>query len=383
MVILFSICAGLLSQGNRIRALYIPFTKGKCQASRNLRVVHISIHFSSCNILQGEAGAVYMDQEVFVRKKSPAWEKLHTLTMKMRKGGPGALSPEALMSFSSLYRRVCADLAYARTHGYDMKLLEFLNGSVGRAYAELYRDEPFTIQQIIDFYAYGFPYLVRKEWSVILLAFIFFITAASSTFLLVYGHPEYAGYFLDEHYIQSMERNAGESQGIPPLTVQEMSAMSHQIMTNNITVGIKAFATGIFFGLGTIFILLQNGALLGALSALCAIHGKNLEFWSLILPHGVIELTAIFICGGAGFLLARWLVDPGITDRRRALKIYGLTAARLMMGVLYLFVMAALVEGFFTPLPINPWYKISFSFFIGILLILYFVIVEKRGRGKV
>ncbi len=314
-----------------------------------------------------------MEQDLFVRKRTEAWEQLDALTTTIGRGRIRTLSPEALMNFSSLYRKTCADLAYARTHGFDRELLQFLNGCVGRAYAELYRDEPFTLRQVMRFYGHDFPGLVRAEWCVIFCAFLFFLAGAFLSFFLVYSHPECASYFVEERYLQSLERSAEKPAGMQVLSMQEMSVMSHQIMTNNISVGIKACATGIFLGLGTMYILVKNGALIGALAALCALQGNSLEFWSLILPHGVIELFAIFVCGGAGFLLARWLVDPGDYDRKTALRAYGLKAAQLMIGVLFLFVLAALVEGFFTPLPLPPWFKLLFSLYMAVLLALYFL----------
>jgi len=321
-----------------------------------------------------------MEQDLFVRRKTEAWQRLDALTSTIRTRGIRALPPRELMSFSGLYRRTCADLAYARTHGFDRALLQFLNGCVGRAHAELYRDEPFTIQQVLRFYGQEFPDLVRMEWGVVVLSFLFFLAGAVFSFSLVYVHPEYASYFMDEHYIQNIERSGERPAGAHALSVQEMSALSHRIMTNNISVGIKACASGIFLGLGTVYILVQNGTLIGALAALCALHGRSMEFWSLILPHGVLELVAIFICGGAGFLLARWLLDPGMYERKEALRVYGFKAARLMIGVLFLFVLAAVVEGFFTPLPITPWFKLLFSLYMAVLLALYFG--RREGRGK-
>ncbi len=121
------------------------------------------------------------------------------------------------------------------------------------------------------------------------------------------------------------------------------------IMVNNIKVGILSFALGFTWGLGTIFVLFNNGLMMGVLGAIFAAKGFALEFWSHILPHGVLELLAIFICGGAGLVMAKAVVKPGDYSRRDALLVQGRIALKLVLGTIPLFVVAALIEGFITP----------------------------------
>ena len=103
------------------------------------------------------------------------------------------------------------------------------------------------------------------------------------------------------------------------------SVMSASIMTNNIKVGILAFAGGVTFGLLTVYVLIYNGILVGALAGLFFHHGKSYEFWAYIVPHGMIELTAIFIAGGAGLLMGYKLFVPGQVFQRLSIKDTGET----------------------------------------------------------
>jgi uncharacterized membrane protein SpoIIM required for sporulation len=322
-----------------------------------------------------------MDQDLFVRKKAKEWKDLDELLTKLEKGGARSMPFDELKMLGTLYRRACADLAFARSHGYDSTLVEHLNASVGKAYGELYRNEPFTIGQIVRFYTIEFPLHVRKNGVFILAAALVFLVSLMVVFWLVHTKPERAHLFVPHEIIQGYEQSTGERRAGEErsLTDLQKSAMSHRIMTNNIMVGIKSFATGIFLGFGTLYFISYNGALVGALAALAAHYGDNLVFWSLILPHGVLELMAIFICGGAGFLLAFGLVSPGHYSRLDSLRSCSIRAAHLMLGAVAMFVIAAIIEGFLTPLDVSPWLKLIFSGALAMLQLHYFM---RRRKEK-
>lgn len=324
-----------------------------------------------------------MEQDRFVRLNSPIWEELEKLTTAIRTGGIRRLSADELMRLSGLYRRTSGSLAYAKSHGYDRKLLLYLNDCVAKAYAEIYRGEPFTIYNVKRFLLHDFPREFRTQSGPIGLAAFIFIFSAILFGYLVYTRPECAVCLIPESMIKGIESGItpeGElSRGA--ITSYQKSVMSHQIMINNIKVGIRAFALGIFFGLGTVYSLVHNAQLIGALAALSAHQNQSILFWSLILPHGVIELMAIFICAGAGFLLAQALIDPGQYSRLDALKLRGKEAAFLMLGSIVLFAVAALIEGFITPLPIPPWSKLIFSGIVAALLYVYLIFQEPSKQA--
>lgn len=315
---------------------------------------------------------MHPDQDSFVRSHSPQWTKLDNLVTGIRKKGIRSQSPEDLRLLGILYRRLCSDLSLARASGYDNKLIEYLNGCVGRAYAEIYRDEPFTIRQIGRFFIRGFPEEIRKSMSYILAAFMIFMAGYLFVYFYIKARPEFAPYIVPESFLKALDKGAGERPQMEPLTMESKSTTSHEIMTNNISVGVRSFAMGIFYGIGTIYLLVFNGALLGALAALWGQIGESVLFWSLILPHGVIELPAIFVCGGAGFLLSWALINPGEYTRLEALKRNGKRAALLMLGALMMFVVAAVIEGFFTPSQIPPSWKLAFSGFVILAQWFYF-----------
>jgi uncharacterized membrane protein SpoIIM required for sporulation len=146
------------------------------------------------------------------------------------------------------------------------------------------------------------------------------------------------------------------------------------IMTNNITVSFMAFALGITFGVGTVYVLLFNGLLLGTLAALCYTHDLSIPFWSFVLPHGVIELTAILIAGAAGLLLAAALLAPGDLPRRQALVQTAKQSVHLVLGCVPLLIAAGLIEGFFSPASLSPALKFFTAGCFLFLLLFYLFI---------
>jgi len=156
------------------------------------------------------------------------------------------------------------------------------------------------------------------------------------------------------------------------MTPPDPALMSSFIMTNNIRVGIYSFAAGVTAGLLTLYIIFSNGLMIGAVAATAAPSMGQLKFWSLILPHGLIELTAIFICGGAGLMIGSAIVAPGNLRRADAIKIAAGKAVRLFAGTLAMFVIAGTIEGFISPSVLPPQAKMLFGALTGIALILYF-----------
>jgi uncharacterized membrane protein SpoIIM required for sporulation len=157
---------------------------------------------------------------------------------------------------------------------------------------------------------------------------------------------------------------------------------SSQIQANNIQVTFYAFAGGVIFGIGTAMALLFNGLHIGVVMGLCVKY----KFWAIlqfVSGHGVIELSAIFIAGGAGLLLGKALLMPGNLKRIDALVVNGGLAIRLILGCIPMLIIAGLIEGFISPAQISPYYKYTVSAISAILLIGYFLKPDNRKPEEV
>jgi uncharacterized membrane protein SpoIIM required for sporulation len=149
--------------------------------------------------------------------------------------------------------------------------------------------------------------------------------------------------------------------------------MASLIIQNNVRVCILAFAGGIVtLGIGTVYEIVFNALMLGALAALFARAGFGYDFWATIAPHGVIELTAIQIAGGAGLLLAAGVIYPGRLRRKDALARNARRAGVLFGGVVAMLLVAGTIEGFFSPLRFSAGVRASVGLLTAIALVLYY-----------
>jgi uncharacterized membrane protein SpoIIM required for sporulation len=150
------------------------------------------------------------------------------------------------------------------------------------------------------------------------------------------------------------------------------------IMTNNIMVTIYTFAFGATCGIGTLFYLALNGANIASVLALTYRAGFGNDLVTFMVGHGVVELSCIFIAGGAGLLIGSAILMPGDLTRADALKTRGMEAVRLMIGVAMLLVIAGIIEGFISPVPIDPRVKFSIGAITGVAMYSYLLFVGRE-----
>lgn len=306
-----------------------------------------------------------MKKETFVNIHKPDWDSLNSLTVKIEKKGFKSLSSSEIKDFLHLFRLTSHNLSHAKTHYGQCDLTSYLNGLVGRSHNYIYSVKRFSLKEIWNYFSFGFPNLLRKNKVLILISTLVFFFGFLASLLLVLEDSSWAGLFLPESFIQSASSELGAQNWNSAL-------MSSQIMLNNISVSFKAFVFGLTLGIGTFYVLFMNGTLLGALTALVYMNNNPIHYWSLILPHGVIELTAIFISGGAGFIVAKSFILPGDFKRKDSLIKGSLEGISLFGGVVIMLIIAGLIEGFYTPLSISANSKLIFAALTALLLILYF-----------
>jgi uncharacterized membrane protein SpoIIM required for sporulation len=150
------------------------------------------------------------------------------------------------------------------------------------------------------------------------------------------------------------------------------------IFTNNIQVTFYAFAYGALFGVGTLYVMAFNGAMMGAVLSLTYHAGFGNALVTFMVGHGVIELSCIFISGGAGLLIGSALLMPGDLSRADALKSRGLDAIRLVAGCVPLLVVAGTIEGFISPAPINPVIKFGIAGITGLAMYSYLIFAGRE-----
>jgi uncharacterized membrane protein SpoIIM required for sporulation len=309
----------------------------------------------------------------FLESRLEKWKRLEELTARASRFRLKNLSGAEVREFGQLYRRTAADLAVAREEVRDQRLVNYLNYLVARAHGAIYRSESSGFGVFLSFFRHELPAVFRKTFSYTLTAFLIFMAAAAFSFTMS---------FIDEGFADriapQLKRDIAAHRNWTEAINESNPLSSTSIQTNNINVTFLAFAGGVLFGIGTVLVLLQNGLLIGLVMGLCIRHG----FWEIpifITAHGVIELTAIFMAGGAGLMVGKALLMPGDSRRIDALVTSGQTAIKLVLACIPMLLVAGIIEGFISPAPISPWYKYSVSIMSALLLAAYFL---SRGQGS-
>jgi uncharacterized membrane protein SpoIIM required for sporulation len=311
--------------------------------------------------------------------RSAQWQRLAEILDRIDKHGLRGLSSSELLEFGRLYRRAASELSFARTHGLDPSLTQYLNQLVGRAYGHVYIAEKKSSPKISSFFFNDFPATVRALWPYIAVATATSVAAGIFAFALVWSRLDTAWVILPTEFKELIEHLV-ERHCVPQdwMPFSMRSLMSSAIMTNNIGVAFLAFASGIFLGLGTLFMLILNGLMLGAAAAGIAQQCGSLNFWAFVAPHGVIELPAIFISAGAGLVLGYALINPGYYDRKTALKLAARQALALVLGVVAMLVVAGIIEAFFSPTLLPEPLKFLFALGVAFLLIGYLFVMPLK-----
>ena len=273
------------------------------------------------------------------------WARLEQLVDRSNKGGISALDHRELQELGLLYRQTASDLATVREDVTSIQLSHYLNQLLGRAHNLIYMGHKQKMSALVRFYAQTFPQTFRETFRQTLLAFVIFAVTGIAAWAVTIHDPAFAHRMLGPRMMETIEKREMWTQSI--VTVKPLAASG--IMTNNLAVCFATFALGITAGIGTVRMMVVNGLLIGVIGAATWQAGMALQLWSFVAAHGALELPAIFISGGAGLEIARGMLFPGLLPRRESLAQAGGRAARLMIGIVPMLVVAGVIEGFVSP----------------------------------
>jgi len=281
----------------------------------------------------------------WLEKRKTYWARLEQLVDRSNKGGISALDHRELQELGLLYRQTASDLATVREDVTSNQLSFYLNQLLGRAHNLIYMGHKQKIGGLVRFYTETFPQVFRETFWQTFLAFLIFTVTGIAAWAVTIHDPAFAHRMLGPQMMETIEKRQMWTQSI--VTIKPLAASG--IMTNNLAVCFTAFAMGITAGIGTIYMMFTNGLLIGVIGAATWQAGMALQLWSFVAGHGALELPAIFISGGAGLEIARGMLFPGLLPRRESLALAGGRAARLMIGIIPMLVVAGVIEGFVSP----------------------------------
>ena len=319
-----------------------------------------------------------MISNYWLEKRKSHWVRLEYLLDQSHKHGLKSLTRAELQELGLLYRQAAADLSAVREDPTAQYYARSLNLLLSRAHNTIYSGEKSSPFGIVQFYRYTYPGIFRRQLPLVTTAFLIFLAGATLGLLVTVTKPEFVQSIVPQHIIDSVERHEMWTHSV--LSIKPAAASF--IMTNNISVGFITFAGGITAGVLTLFSLFFNGINLGVIGVMCWFHDMSLSLWSFVAPHGVLELPAIFIAGGAGLLVARGMLFPGLLPRRESIARSGNEAVKLVLGTVPILIIAGTIEGFISPSGLDPRLKFILATAIAIIFFLYlFVPVAKKEKS--
>ncbi|HKH04432.1 MAG TPA: stage II sporulation protein M [Acidimicrobiales bacterium] len=284
-----------------------------------------------------------MDIDRFIARNKPAWDRLDELTARAGRRLT-RLTPAEVDELVGLYQRVSSHLSHARTAYTDPALTGRLTRLVGRANGVIYGSRARTGRAVGEFFVWRFPAAVYQSGRfvaasaalVLVPALVMGVWLATSDAALDAAGPEAVrAAYLEEDFESYYSSDPAAD-------------FASQVTVNNIQVSLFAFAGGILACVPTVFLLVLNGASLGLAGGLFGDAGELPKFFGLLLPHGLLELTAVIVAGAAGLRLGWSLVAPGDRSRSQAVGEEARRAVVIALGLVLAFVAAGLIEGFVT-----------------------------------
>ena len=250
--------------------------------------------------------------------------------------------------FPAAYRRLCQQLGLARRRGYSPQLVARLQELMQRGHAVMYRPPLPRWRRAFEFFLADMPRLVRAESGVMWAALALFAIPLLASFIAVQVKPELIHTLLNVQQVAEYE--AMYDPALPKLgrdAESDLAMFGHYIM-NNISIGLRTFASGLLAGLGPALALAVNGFMIGGVAGHLQLSGHGDPFWRFVVGHAAFELTAIVIAGGAGLRLGLDLIAPGRRRRIDALVEGGRRGAWLCLGVFAMLLVAAFIEAFWS-----------------------------------
>jgi uncharacterized membrane protein SpoIIM required for sporulation len=335
-------------------------------------------------VVARETGAA-RERHAIVAAGSPRWTSFASQLGRAQRSGLKSLGEDGVRAFVSEYRDLAADLARLQTaaRGRERDEVFYLSRLMAGAHNLLYRGRALSFRDVWRTFAIDAPREVRRSARPILLAALLLFGPAAIAYVAVVQNPGVARVFIPAAMLDRAEDGVTRAKaGKGYISDPEMfrPVMATTIIANNVQVAFGAFALGAALGIGTALVLVTNGVSFGGIFGLYASKGIASLLAKFVAPHGVLELTAICIAGGAGFLLAAAVLIPGKRTRSVALRENGRRAIRLIAATVVLLLIAGTLEGFVSPIETWPLsWKLSVSAVTAVFLVIYL----SGGRGRI
>ncbi|MFI5976572.1 stage II sporulation protein M [Streptomyces sp. NPDC051452] len=313
-----------------------------------------------------------MDLDVFVSAHRAEWDRLDTLLSRRRR-----LDGAEVDELVTLYQRTATHLSLIQSSAPDPQLTGRLSRLVARARSTVTGTRRASWRDVVRFLGRGFPaavYRARHWWVPTAL-----VSTAVAILLgwWIGGHPEVQSSIAAPSQLRELTRPGGQYETY--YSSHPASAFAAQVWTNNAQAAAMCLVLGIFLGVPVLFILFENMLNLGVGFGLMSSAGRLDTFLGLVLPHGLLELTAVFVAAGTGLRLGWTLIDPGPRTRRTALAEEGRAAIAMAIGLALVLAVSGAIEGFVTPSGLPTWARVGIGVAAELAFLTYVYVLGGRA----
>lgn len=321
-----------------------------------------------------------MREAAFHRQNAERWKQFETLLKERREVDPDRLA--------DLYVHVTDDLAYARTFYPESRTTTYLNALAAEIHQEIYRNRRERTSRIVTFWKYELPLLFHEHRRELLYAFIIFALSGVIGAVSAANDDEFIRTILGDHYVNMTLENIRKGDPMAVYKGDGEIDMFLAITFNNVRVSFVAFAMGLLMSVGTAWILFRNGIMLGAFQYFFHEHGL---LWTSILSvwiHGTLEISAIVIAGAAGLVMGNSFLFPGTYTRMQSFRSGARHGAKIVIGLVPIFVAAGFLESFVTrhtAMPVALSIAIiscSIAIIVGYVVIYPSILVRRSERPQ-
>ena len=312
-----------------------------------------------------------MDLDAYVAAHRGEWDELDALTRRSR------LSAEEADRLLDLYQRVGTHLAVVRTSAPDPAVVQWLSGVLARARRRASGTRTGSVRDIARFFTETFPatlYRLRWWW---LTTTVLSLVVAFAAGWWFYHNPTVENSLMSPSEVAQYVNTDFESY----YSEHAATSFAARVWTNNAWVAAQCIAMGVL-GAPVVYVLLQNVISVGVIGALMVRHGRGALFFGLILPHGLLELTAVFVAAGVGLRLFWSWVEPGPRSRMASLAAAGRTTVGVAMGLVVVLLVSGVLEAFVTPSGLPTWARITIGVLAEVAFFAYVFVVGRRAAAR-
>ena len=314
-----------------------------------------------------------MDIDAFVAVHSAEWARLERLVR--RSGRARRLSGPEVDELVSLYQRAATHLSLVQTRSPDPILVARLSRLVSSARSAVAGSHAPTWRQLLGFFTTTFPvavYRCRRWW---VPTAVVSLLVALLLGIWVTTHPDVQRALVPPSSVRDLVNH----QFADYYRAHPAHDFALQVWTNNVWVSAEVLAGGLLFGLFTVFALFQNSANVGVIGGYMVAAHKTSLFFGLILPHGLLELTAVFVAAGTGLRLGWTMIDPGPRRRAEALAEEGRGTVVIALGLVVVLAVSGVIEAFVTPSGLPTWLRIGIGVVVECAFLAYVFVLGRRG----